>query len=305
MELRDIEYFSVVARHGNLGRAAEALGLSQSALSKSLRRLEEEMRAKLVKRTPKGVELTAEGSTLLSHANRLRASLDDVVREVTDVRRGLAGHLRVGAGQGYFFHLLPAACAALSKEAPDATLSLRELSYGDASQALHNGELDLMIMESRASVEHDLVLEHLYDDRRVVIASVNHRLAGKKLVTLADVAQERWTVQGPTSAISRALHAAFESHGLPPPRVTVETGATALRCPVVASSDLLGYTWASIVRQAMPHLPLVEVNVKELTSAFSSNVLYRKGAYLSPLARRFIEILKATAQKIFGESGSR
>jgi len=298
MELRDIEYFSVVAKHGHLGRAAEALGLSQSALSKSLRRLEQEMRVKLVKRTPKGVELTAEGSTLLSHAHRLRASLDDVVREVTDVRRGLAGHLRIGAGQGYFFHLLPATCAVLSKEAPNATLSLRELAYGDAIQALHNGELDLMIMESRASVEHDLVLEQLYEDRRVVIASVNHRLAKRKRVTLADAAQERWTVQGPTAAISRALHAAFELHGLPLPRVTVETGATAMRCPVVASSDLLGYTWASIVQLAAPHLRLAEINVRELTSTFSTNVFYRKDAYLSPVARRFIEILKSTAREI-------
>jgi len=61
MELRDIEYFAVVAEHGNLRRAAESLGLSQPALSKSLRRLEKSMAAKLVKRTPKGVELTAVG----------------------------------------------------------------------------------------------------------------------------------------------------------------------------------------------------------------------------------------------------
>ena len=298
MELRDIEYFSVVAKHGNLGRAAEALGLSQSALSKSLRRLEQEMQAKLVKRTPKGVELTAEGSTLLSHAHRLRASLDDVVREVTDVRQGLAGHLRIGAGQGYFFHLLPAACAALSKEAPNATLSLRELAYGEGIQGLHNGELDLIIMEARASPDQDLVQEHLYDDQRIVIASVNHRLARKKLVALADLSQERWTVFDPAAPIARALHGAYENHGLPRPRVTLETGATMLRLPLVASSDLLGYTWASIVRQAAPHLRLAEINVRELASTFSISLFYRKDAYLSPVSRRFIEILKSAAREI-------
>ena len=69
MELRDIEYFTVVAQHGHLGRAAAALGLSQPALSKSLRRLESALQAKLVKRTTKGVELTLEGSTLLARAN--------------------------------------------------------------------------------------------------------------------------------------------------------------------------------------------------------------------------------------------
>ena len=54
MELRDIEYFAVIAEHGHLGRAADALGLSQPALSKSLRRLEQALQVKLVKRTPKG-----------------------------------------------------------------------------------------------------------------------------------------------------------------------------------------------------------------------------------------------------------
>ena len=62
MELRDIEYFAVVAEHGNLRRASEALGLSPPALSKSLRRLEESMQAKLVERTPKGVALTPVGA---------------------------------------------------------------------------------------------------------------------------------------------------------------------------------------------------------------------------------------------------
>src|SRR5689334_4923868 len=66
MELRDIDYFAVVAHHGHLGRAAEALGLGQPALSMSLRRLEQSAQAKLVKRTAKGVELTAVGAALLS-----------------------------------------------------------------------------------------------------------------------------------------------------------------------------------------------------------------------------------------------
>ena len=294
MELRDIEYFSVVAKHGHLGRAAEALGLSQSALSKSLRRLEEEMRAKLVKRTPKGVELTAEGATVLTHVHRLRSSLDDVAREVTDVRRGLAGHLRIGAGAGFFFYPLPAACNALIKDAPNVTLRIREFT-GNGIQALRSGEVDLVVRGIRGSPEHDLVEEHLYDDRYVVIAAADHRLARKKPLRLADLSQEHWIVSAPTSVISRQLHAVFENHGLPRPRVSVETDSPVLRLPVVASSDLLGYTWASVLHWAMPQMCFAELDVEELALTFRVGVSYRKDAYLSPLARRFIEILKSTA----------
>ena len=88
MELRDIEYFAVIAEHGHLGRAADALGLSQPALSKSLRRLEHALHVKLVKRTPKGVELTAEGSVLLLRVRELRLSLQGVAREIADMSSG-------------------------------------------------------------------------------------------------------------------------------------------------------------------------------------------------------------------------
>ena len=98
MELRDIEYFAVVAEHGNVRRASEALGLSPPALSKSLRRLEQSMQAKLVDRTAKGVALTPVGNALLAQVQRLRVTLRDIRREAEDLSAGRAGHLRIGVG---------------------------------------------------------------------------------------------------------------------------------------------------------------------------------------------------------------
>ena len=82
-----IEYFEEIAEQRHLGRAAQRLGLSQPALSKSLRRLEDAMQVKLFVRNAKGLELNAEGSLLLARARDLRLSLRNVAREVTDVVR--------------------------------------------------------------------------------------------------------------------------------------------------------------------------------------------------------------------------
>src|SRR5262245_29875630 len=145
MELRDIEYFAVVAEHGHLGRAAAALGLSQPALSKSLRRLESALQTKLVKRTPKGVELTLEGSTLLARVSELRVSLQNVAREITEVGEGRVGRLRVGAGLAISELFLSAAFAAILKNSPRSSLQVT-LSDNDLMvPALCNGELDLVI----------------------------------------------------------------------------------------------------------------------------------------------------------------
>src|ERR1044071_1430161 len=125
MELRDLEYFAVVAEHGHLGRAAESLGLSQPALSKSLRRLEQALEAKLVRRTPKGVELTPEGFALLLRVRELRLSLRDIAREVAELGQGRVGPLRIGVGELTAEHPLPAALSAFLKRSEEHTSELQ------------------------------------------------------------------------------------------------------------------------------------------------------------------------------------
>ncbi|HEX3874861.1 MAG TPA: LysR family transcriptional regulator, partial [Solirubrobacteraceae bacterium] len=75
MELRQLEYFVAVARHGQFTRAADALWVTQSALSQQIRRLEAELGVVLLRRTPRGAELTAAGEDLLVHAQAALAEL--------------------------------------------------------------------------------------------------------------------------------------------------------------------------------------------------------------------------------------
>src|SRR5262245_30715601 len=175
MELRDLEYFAVIAENGHLGRAAEALRLSQPALSKSLRRLEQILGVKLVSRTPRGVELTAEGSMLLLRIRDLRLSLQSVAREIADVSEDRAGHLRIGVGLPVSQDLLASAFAALLKDAPRTRLVVSGSDNDVMFPALLNGELDAIVNYYRPS--EGLCSEHLYDEEFVVCAAASHRLA--------------------------------------------------------------------------------------------------------------------------------
>jgi DNA-binding transcriptional LysR family regulator len=301
MELRDIEYFAVVAEHGHLGRAAEALGLSTPALSKSLRRLEQSLQAKVVKRTPKGVELTAEGSALLLHVRELRLSLQDIAREIADLSQGRVGYLRIGAGPILAEHLLPAVLVATLKDAPKVTVRISVSDNDLMIPALRNGELDLIVNFLPASLPEGLVHEHLYDDMFVVFASADHRLTRLKRVTLADLAQERWALSEPTLLYRQWLNRKFQDSGMPPPRVAVETRSVRLRLQTLASCDLVDFTSRHVFRQAAQQFGLKELPVKELEWRRPVGVIYREGGYLSPAARRFIEILKTTAKEIAKE----
>ena len=299
--LRDIQYFAVVAEHGHLGRAAESLGLSQPALSMSLRRLERFMQTKLVKRTPKGVDLTASGEAVFAHARRLRLSVEDISREVADLSQGRAGHLRIGTAAGFAIHLMPTACAALLKEAPKATLKITIGDRNASLTGLRNGELDLAIITMQAPLHDDMVEERLYDEEYVVYAASNHRLAKHRQLTLADLTQERWAMGAINGPSERRLSQAFADADLPAPIITIETTNLHLRHHLVAASDLLAFSPRRVVRYAAAHLQVAELRVKDLAYTRRVGVAYRKDAYLSPAAKRFIEILKATAKEIAAE----
>ncbi|MSQ74047.1 MAG: LysR family transcriptional regulator [Betaproteobacteria bacterium] len=294
MEFRDIEYFAVLAQHGHVGRAAEALNLSQPALSLSLRRLETAMQTKLVKRTPKGVELTATGTALLARVQRLRLAREDVLREVADLSQGRSGILRIGAHPGVMTFPLAPACAELLKDAADLELVVTAMTSG-LLPALRSGELDLIVHDAVPS-QDDLVHEHLLDDAFVTFVAANHRLARRKQVSIRDLAQERWARSGISARWDVFVEASLAA-GNPAPRTGIRTDSSPLRDYLVANAGLLGYSTRLTLKEVASQYRVAEIKVKELERIRRVHVSYRKDGYLSPAGRRLIEILKATVKK--------
>jgi DNA-binding transcriptional LysR family regulator len=296
VELRDVEYFAVVAEHGNVRRAAEALGLSPPALSKSLRRLEESMQAKLVERTPKGVALTPVGTALLAQAHRLRVTLRDIKREAEDLSQGRAGHLRIGVGITTAEDL-PEAYVALLKDVPRLTGQITVADNDVMVPVLRRGELDLIFNVIPETPYEGCVQEHLFDDEFVVCASADHPLAKRKRVTMADLAHEEWALSAPGVLNVQHVQRAFQERYLPPPRIAIEARSVPLRLQICAATSLLSFNTRRSLRQVAPRFPLKELPVDELKWRRPFGVIYRREAYLSPAARRLIEVLRAVAPR--------
>jgi DNA-binding transcriptional LysR family regulator len=302
MNFRDVEYFAVLAEHGHVGRAAEALGLSQPALSVSLRRLEQTMNAKLFKRTPKGIELTDVGQVLLLQVRRLRQTRDDVMREVADLSQGRAGNLRVGAHAGVMENLMGPACCALLNAAPNVTLTVTIESNEASVSAIREGRLDLGVSVLPSPSHKDLAQEHLLDDTIVVFASAQHRLARRKQVTLDDLEGERWASTAFSAPALPLLSLALQDRGRNALRYVVQTSSLPFRDQLVANTDLLGTSSKRLLQQIKARHRVVELPIKGFKVKRSVGVFYRRDAYLSPVARQFISILKATAENIASES---
>jgi DNA-binding transcriptional LysR family regulator len=300
MDLRDIEYFAVIAEHGRLGRAAEALGLGQPALSVSLRRLEDSAGAKLVKRTPKGVELTDVGRALLSHVGRLQLAREDLAREMADLAHGQAGHLRVGTSPAIANNVLPDACSTLLKDAPRATLTIFIAASTSALlQDLRKGELDIVVINVVNAPQEGLVREPMWDDEFVVFASARHRLARRKSVALADLVQERWASTAASGFLAwNSLRRAFEERSLPAPQFALVSDSGVLNRRMVASLNLLSIAPRMSVEPVANSLGLKILTVTDAKWLRPVALMYREDGYLSPLGKRFIEILKSMANEI-------
>jgi len=294
VELCDIEYFGVIAEHGNMRRAAEALGLTPPALSKSLRRLETAMEAKLVERSGRGVQLTPIGSALATQAHRMRLTLDDITREASDLNSGRAGHLRIGSGPTDC-ELLPAACTRLMKEAPKLRVDITISDNDELVPLILDGKLDLALNTIPATPYDGIEQTKVFEDEYVVFASVNHPLAHKRRIALADLVSELWSSSTANYRPKQLLIQAFADRGLPLPRFALQTRSVRLRLQMISSSDFLGFGPRRHIEAAARSLRLKVLPVKELTLPRSVGVMYRQGAYLPPAAKRLIELLKAAA----------
>jgi DNA-binding transcriptional LysR family regulator len=291
MELRDLEYFAVLAEHGNIRRASQALGLSAPALSKSLRRLEGSMRCRLFERSSKGITPTPAGVLLLSRVARLRLALRDVAQEASDLSSGRAGHLRVAANP-VDCECLPAAFLPLLDAAPRLAIQVFVMDIDVSLPMLDKGDLDLAIVVMPEQCPAGFVSEPLYDDEYAVCCSVDHPLARRRRLRVEDLVEERWALSDASVRPSQVLRRVFQARGLPPPQVALETRSTQVKHETLSRSNLVGFGSRRMTRAAAARFGLKALNINGLTFPRPVCALYRNDGYLSPFARKLLDALK-------------
>ncbi len=294
MELRDLAYFQLIAETGNLGRAALQLGRTQPALTKCLRRLESSIGAQLFERVGRGLKLTSVGEVLLARTRQLRNSMDTAVREVTDFANGEAGHVRIGSAATTTEYLLPRLCREVLKETPKVTLELVIGMNDVLRRALLDGHLDLVIGPLPIEDSTEFSCVSAMEDEVVVVARSGHPLTDRR-VKLRDLLAHRWVLPAPTVAMRQWLDRVFVSRGLPPPTVQIESTSISLLPRVIAATDLLTFISRKNLGVGRVASPLREIPLKETTMSRRMGVLFRSNSYLSPVAKRLIDLVAILA----------
>ncbi|GAA4987961.1 DNA-binding transcriptional LysR family regulator [Nonomuraea thailandensis] len=184
LDLRLVRYFTAVAEHRHFGRAAEALHITQPSLSRQIRSLERQLGARLLDRTPRGTRLTEAGEVFLPRATALLRSAAQAAAQT----RAAARPSRLTVGYTFGLIVTPAV-RELRRLHPDADVRALHLPWKEPRAALLDHRVDAVVTRLPLATG-GLDVTVLYDEPRMLLVALDHRLAGRQAVTLDDIAGE-------------------------------------------------------------------------------------------------------------------
>ena len=302
-DLRDLRYFKTMAELGHLGRAAEQLCLTQPALTRCVRRLEEVFGTALFQRAGRGIRLTPAGEALLLRARRLDVAADETIREMNAFAHGDSGHVKLGVVPTAAQFLLPAVCHALLERAPNVTLKTILGQDDLLTSALREGDLDAVISLGAVTDAH-FIAHPVTKDVMVVVASKSHEIFRRgRPPRIEDLIPYRWCLAAPAVESRRWLDSTFDVRGLPRPIAQIETNLVLLLPPLIAKTGLLSFI--SRRHLAPPGIGSVlrEVPIKETTMRRTFKVMHSKDAYVSPATSCLIDLVRTRGNSLIQSSG--
>jgi LysR family transcriptional regulator, benzoate and cis,cis-muconate-responsive activator of ben and cat genes len=188
MELRQLHYFVAAAETGNISRAAKRIFLTQPALSRQIKALEEEIGQCLLERQAHSIRLTSAGETLLGEARELLQHADQLLERVRNVGRGV--RLRVGFAPSLASGLLSVAVVNFTQAHPGARVELFDLSTAEMLAGLANHTLDVALTVGSDAETPGLKWTPLVRAPWKLAVNRNHPLARRQRITPAEVARE-------------------------------------------------------------------------------------------------------------------
>jgi DNA-binding transcriptional LysR family regulator len=281
MELRQLQYFVSVAEQRNFTRAAELLHVAQPSLSQQIRALEREIGAALFERTSRSVRLTAAGESLLPHARRALAAVDDARHEIAEQAAAPSGVVRLGMTPTVAIHLLPAWLASFIHRFPAIEVRLFESGAVALEGDLVSGAIDLAVVTLPAQ-HASLQVRPIVEEELLLGVAPGHPFAARDAVGLEEAAEEPFVLYREGYGLRESVLSACHQAGFRP-RVVLDGGETETVLRLCAAG--LGVTLVPrLALDGSPDRP-IGVRLRPPTPRRTLGLAWRDERYLSRAAR--------------------
>lgn len=241
MQLNDLRYFAAVVDSGSISRAAVRIGISQPALTKCIRQLEQRLRVRLLDRNARGVTPTVYGHSLYVRAKSITAELTRAEAEIEELSRSSGGTLTIGVLPSQSMNVMPEASVRLTQSRPGLRIRIVEKPRADLIAGLHRGEFDLILsVIDRGEVDPAIAHKVMFRDRPAVVVRHDHPLAGSARTQSTELLRYPWVVPPPGSDRRVFIEQLFQSIGLTVPPNIIECHSVSFVKAVVMRSDYVG-----------------------------------------------------------------
>ncbi len=283
-------------RYRSIGRAAASLEITQPAASRILKKLEDDLGARLFERHPSGVTPTIYAESLLPFAEEVISNSRTAFEEIAALKGNGVSIVRVGAVASVASSMLPQAIDRLLKRWPRLRIQLLEAVEDQLSDALAQGEIDIAIAGRMQHNEVPFSRPGMLSDILGVISRRGHPLARKPTVSLAELAEHRWVLPPIATLPMQEFQRRFAAAVLEPPAARVETRSVSAIRALVASTDMLSWQPRAILSLDDASSRITEIPVPDLVWKRQFYVFRRKRGLLAPAALKLVEEMRAISR---------
>ena len=290
MNFNHLLIFHKVAQHQHFTRAAEALYISQPAVSKQVHELEKTLGQALFVQIGRKVSLTEAGRTLFDYTQRIFALSDEaelVLEEMHELKRG---RLVVGASTTIGTYLLPQLLGSYHQRYPHIELALTIANASEIQERLVQNRVEIGLIEG--AVTHEDLCERVWRrDQLVLIAPFATPLLAQPPLPIEALAHEPFILREAGSGTRTVLEEALARRGLPPLSPSLELGSTEAIKNAVAAGLGISFVSEHTIQLERAAQLVVVVPLEDFTVTRSLSLVYPKRRRLSRAAHMFLEVI--------------
>jgi DNA-binding transcriptional LysR family regulator len=296
MKLSHLQMMVAFAESGQIGRAAESLGIAQPAASRLLSEIEAILGLPVRVRAGRGVVLTEAGHTLAERAARVMQELAEAGREVAEIAAGGVGRVRIGAVTAPALDIVLPALRTARLSHPRIESEVVVAASDILCAQLASGRLDFVIGRVPAGVDADLFEGRVIAPEPIaLVVRKGHRLAATPPPDAQELMGYDWVMPGEESPLTQAVLARLSVLGLPRPSQRLSTASFLLTLAMLRQSNVVAPLAQAVADQFAegPDAPLVQVNINLGIEVSPYSLLTRKGARLTAAADTILKLIRA------------
>lgn len=297
MDFRHLEIVRAVADTGSFTAASKRLHVSQSAVSRQVLLLEEELGEPLFLRLGRKVRLTTAGQAMLDLSRRVLADVQETTSSLRDQQLSPAGTLHLGGGMTVCLHVFPALLKEFRRRQPRIDVKLTTGPTAQMLERIRSGTLDIGLLTLPLSDGTDLAQVPVMREELLLVLPPSHKLARQRRVTAADLVQQSWVLFERGSSTRRVIDDMFERNAIRP-RIVMETeNVEILKALTMIGMGLTILPYQALTREARAGALRIK-RIEGVTLVRETGWVYVRGARIPRVVQHMFDALKSTLPRL-------